>query len=260
MLIGACGGPERVVAAAKSGFDYLEARFYDLYKLSDKEYFEFNELLIKNSLPCKAANCFIGGGLRITGNDVDYKLLEDFMKTAYKRAAEMGIEVVVLGSSGARNVDGNTSYQRAVEQICTFVKTLAAPMAADYNIDFVFEPLCKRESNIINTIKEGAMLAAAINLSNVGTLADLYHMHVENDTYDDIRELKGILRHAHISNPVPADPRFKRVYMKDENEYDYRGFFDALKYAGCERVSIEADTVDFENDAPDAARIMSLYK
>ena len=52
----------------------------------------------------------------------------------------------------------------------------------------------------------------------------------------------------------------KRVYMKESDTVDYKGFFDALKYIGCERVSIEAGTDDFASDALDAIKVMNKYK
>ena len=167
--------------------------------------------------------------------------------------------MVVMGSGGARSVPEGFSFQNAVNQIVHFVSQYAGPIAADNGIDFVFEPLCKAESNIINTIKDGAMLASFINLPNVGTLGDLYHMHVEGDTYKDVIELKGVFKHAHISYPVPGT-EMRRVFMKSPDEYDYKGFFDALKFVGCERVSIEAGTDNFNNDVFEAVKIMKMYK
>lgn len=260
MKIGVCGGYDRIEIAAKCGFDYIEANFSSLTRCDDEEFYRFNNKLIKCGIACEAANCFLPGEMRITGSNVDYKALEDYLKIGYKRAEETGIKVVVMGSGGARSYPEGWTYKDAVNQIVYFVKNFAAPLASDHNIDFVFEPLCKTESNIINTVKEGAMLASAINLSNVGTLGDLYHMHVEGDTYDDIRDVKNVFKHAHISNPLPVNADAKRVFMKNENEYDYQGFFDALKSVGCERVSIEASTDDFAADAPDAFKIMNMYK
>ncbi len=260
MKIGVCCGYDRIEIASECGFDYIETNFSSLTRCSDEDFFRFNDKLKNCGIACEAANAFLPGELKITGSAVDYKALEDYLKIGYKRAEETGIKVVVMGSGGARSYPEGWTYKEAVNQIIYFVKNFAAPLAADHNIDFVFEPLCKAESNIINTIKEGAMLASAINLSNVGTLGDLYHMHVEGDTYKDVMELKGVFRHAHISNPVSTDGKSKRVFMKNPDEYDYKGFFDALKNVGCERVSIEAATDDFCADVIDAFRIMNMYK
>ena len=48
--------------------------------------------------------------------------------------------------------------------------------------------------------------------------------------------------------------------MKNESEFDYKGFFDALKFAGCERVSIEASTDNFFEDAKIAYDVLKKYK
>ncbi|MBR5232699.1 MAG: sugar phosphate isomerase/epimerase [Clostridia bacterium] len=259
MKIGVCGGTDRIAATADAGFDYIEGNFTSITRWTDEEYFNFNNELKKYSLPCEAANCFLPGDMKIVGDSVDYKALEEYLLKGFARAKETGIKMVVMGSGGARSVPDGFSFQKAVNQIVFFVSQYAAPIAADNGIDFVFEPLCKPESNIINTIKDGAMLASVINMPNVGTLGDLYHMHVEGDTYKDVRDLKGIFRHAHISYPVPCND-MKRVFMKSPDEYDYKGFFEALKFAGCERVSIEAATKDFNSDVYPAAEIMKMYK
>lgn len=260
MKIGVCGGFDRIAIAAECGFDYIEVNFRSLAVSSEEEYQKFLSELKKNNIACEAANCFMPGDMKITGDNVDYSAIKEYLSVGYKRAAEVGIKVVVFGSGAARNIPEGYSYKNGVNDIVKFVREYAGPMAAEYGIEFVFEPLCKAESNIINTIKEGAMLASAIDLSNVGTLGDLYHMYIEGDTYDDVRELKGILRHAHMSNPVSDNPDIKRIYMTENDSFDYEGFFDALKYIGCERVSIEAATDDFAADAREAIKVMNKYK
>ncbi len=259
MKFGVCAGIDKIKYAAEFGFDYIETNFGALARYSDEEYERLKSELKKYNMPCEAANCFLSGVNKITGEDVNYEELEEILKVAFSRAEEIGIKVAVLGSSGARNLNGYP-YSKGINQIIHFVKNYAAPIAAQHGIIFVFEPLCKLESDVINTIKEGGMLASAIDLPNVGTLCDLYHMYVEGDTYDDIRELNGVLFHAHISNPCPSEQDKKRSYMKNADEFDYRGFFDALKAVGCERVTIEADTKDFEADAKEAIKILNLYK
>ncbi len=260
MKIGVCGGKDRIRGVAENGLDYLEANFRWIACCDNEEFEAFKAELAKYSVRCEAANCFFSGNMKITGENIDYDAISEFLEKGFARANELGVKMVVLGSGGSRNIPDGYSYDNAVRDIINVVKNYISPAAAKYSINFVFEPLCKKESNIINTIKEGAMLAAAIDCDNVGTLGDLYHMYVEGDTYDDIKELKGVFCHAHISNPNPDDDDKKRSYMKNPDEFDYKGFFDALKEVDCERVSIEADTDDFYADIADAAKIMKMYK
>lgn len=260
MKIGVCGGIDRIRGVAENGLDYIEGNFSMLATCEEEKYQAFKAELEKYSVRCEATNCFFPGNVKIVGENVDYDYIKKYLEKGFCRANEVGVKVVVLGSGGARHIPDGYPYDKAVRDMIYLVKNYIAPEASKYGIDFVFEPLCKMETNFINTIKEGAMLAAAINESNVGTLGDLYHMYVEGDTYDDVRELKGVLRHAHMSNPVSDNPEMKRIFMKNENEFDYKGFFDALKYAGCERVSIEANTDDFYADIKPAVAVMNLYK
>lgn len=260
MRIGVCGGIDRIRLTAECGFDYFETGFGMLAKDSDEEIEAFQQELLTYNIPCEACNGFIPGDLKTVGPDVDFAALEAYLKKGFDRAGKIGVKTVVFGSGGSRRIPDGYPYDMAVRDIIRFMTDLAAPMAAEKGITLVFEPLCKLETNLINTVKEGAMLASAINLPNVASLADLYHMHMENDTYDDIKELKGIIRHAHISNPVSITPELKRMYMKSPDEYDYAGFFEALQEAGCERVSIEANTNDFDTDVRDSYGIMKQYK
>lgn len=260
MKIGVCCGMDKVTIPAEIGYDYVELNFSALTRADENTYKDFLSLIREKNIKCEAANCFFPGELKITGSNIEYDRITQYLKTGFARAYDVGIKIVVMGSGGARSLAEGYPYKDGIKDIINVVKNYVAPIAAEYGINFVFEPLCKAESNVINTIKEGAMLASAIDMPNVGTLGDIYHMYVEGDTYDDVRELKGILRHAHISNPVSDNPEHKRIYMKNASEFDYKGFIDALEYAGCQRVSIEASTDNFKEDAEKAFEVLKLYK
>ena len=257
MRLGICGGIERVKGAKENGFDYMEPGFGSVENWTEEEYQSFKEELKKYSMGCDCMNGFIPGDLKTVGPDVDYDKLSEYLDKGFKRANGLGVKTVVYGSGGSRRIPEGYSYYKAVNDIIYFVKRYAAPKAAEYGIYIVFEPLCKKETNIINTVKEGSMLAAAINEENVYCLADIYHCVEENDTWDDIKDLKGIIKHAHISNPVSEDERFKRQYLKSFEDFDYKGFVDAVKFAGCETISVEANTSDFDKDVISTGKILN---
>ena len=89
MKIGVCGGYDRIEIASECGFDYIEANFSSLTRCNEEEFFRFNDKLIKCGIACEAANSFLPGEMKITGCDVDYKALEDYLKIGYKRAEEL---------------------------------------------------------------------------------------------------------------------------------------------------------------------------
>ena len=96
---------------------------------------------------------------------------------------------------------------------------------------------------MINSVAEGACLAAAVNHPSVKVLADYYHMAVEGEPISDIVRLGGIT-HAHIA--TKEGRRYPTVM-----EEGFRQFFQALKATGYDGlVSVEGKTDDMAVDGP----------
>lgn len=258
MRYGVCIGldnSEKIKIAAESGFDYIECGFGTLAKCSDEEFELYKKVLNENNIKVEAANGFLPGELKVCGEKVDSAALYSYIEKGMQRGAQLGLKTVVFGSGGARCLPDGWSYSNGFLQIAQFLRDIAGPVAEKYGVRIVMEPLRKKECNIINTVKEGVMLAACSGRENVGGLADLYHMVEQGDTNEDIKELKGSLWHAHISNPVKR-ANSNRIYPMGENEFDYKSFIEALEYAGCKRCSIEAASFDFEKEAPVSAQVL----
>lgn len=254
MKFGVCLGynqHDRIEYAAKCGFDYVEIGFASMVQASDEDYAAFLSTLARCGIPCESANGFLPGELPTTGDSVDEAALRAFLEKGMARAKEIGIEVVVFGSSASRNLRENTSYRRGAAQLMHFLRELAGPIAAKYGVRIAIEPLCPAESNIINRVKEGVLLAAASGCENVGGLGDLYHMAVAGETGADLRDVSGALFHTHVSNPALSSAKPRR-YPSDPAEYDYADFLRGAADAGCPRCSIEAGCDDFEREAPKA--------
>ena len=258
MRYGICIGMDKtaeIEKAAKLGFDYIETGFSGLGRGDDAEFETFKACLERNNIRCEASNGFLPRDYRVTGKKIDFEKLTAYIQKGMERGAAVGLKTVVFGSSGARNLDSDTDYITGFRQLADFLRETACPIAARYGITVVTEPLRQQESNIINTVCESACLAAACKSANAGALADIFHMEVENDSFENIKRLKGCLLHSHISYPYERDGQ-KRVYPSDVNEYDYKGFIEALEYAGCTRCSVEAGVIDFDRDASAAIKVL----
>ena len=252
MKFGFCigGDVERVRIASAVGADYVETGFEVLARDDGTEYDAFRAALEQYSLKCESANCFIPGGMKLTGENVDYEKIGKYVDRGMDRGKEIGLKTVVFGSGGARSVPESFPFDRAFRQLVYFLREIAGPIGEKYGINVVVEPLC--DCNIIKTAKEGVMLAAAADRPNVFGLVDLFHMAKMQDNVENIRDLKGMIGHAHIAEPS------RRVYPKDASEYDYKSFIDALEYAGCPRCSVEAGSSDFAADAPAAIQLLRI--
>lgn len=250
MRYGVCFGiefPERVAIAKKAGFDYIEGGFCTLSRGSDEVFEAFKKALEENDLKCEAANGFFPRDLVLLGDEYDEEKVKEYIENGMKRGAQIGLKKIAFGSSKSRSVPEGMSYAEAFAGLGKVLHNVIAPICEKYGVTIVTEPLRKDECNIINTIKEGVMLSVLADNESISTLGDIYHMIGEGDTYDDVKQLKGCLKHCHISNPN-SKQGLKRDFPLDESEFDYKGFIDAMAYAGCETCSIEAQTNDFEAD------------
>lgn len=250
MKIGICVGfdPEKIKCAAEAGFDYIETGFGFFVNSDEETLNAYYKCLEENKIKCEASNCFIPGSLKTTGDNVDYEALKKHVETGMKNGVKAGLETVVYGSGGSRGIPEGFPYNKAAEQITYFLKEIVAPLAEKYGINVVIEPLY--DCNIINTVKEGCIFASTAGSKNIMGLADSFHMYRVGDDFQNIRDVKGYLGHAHTAEPT------KRVYPYENDGTDYHAFLSALEYAGCPRCSVEAGCTDFIKEAPVALKIL----
>ncbi len=73
--------------------------------------------------------------------------------------------------------------------------------AKKYNIRLTLEPVNRYESNFINTLNEGIELIKRVGASNLGLLADTFHMNIEEvSIYDSIIQAKDYITHVHFAD------------------------------------------------------------
>ena len=124
------------------------------------------------------------------------------------------------------------------------------PLVRAKGITVVIEPICKLESNIINTAGEGFQLVKAADRENIRLLVDFYHLVMEKEDSEIILRAGSSIQHTHFANPVD------RVYPV-EAEDGYVRFVNLLKRIGYEgRMSVEAYTKDFCHDAKRSVEIL----
>jgi len=151
----------------------------------------------------------------------------------------------VFGSGGSRRVPEGFERRQASEQLAGHLARWG-PIAAEAGVILVIEPLNKGETNIINTVDEGAELARRVGHPNVRLLADTYHMATDGDPPEAIRRAGELIAHVHCAEAAGRVP----VGFGGE---DHRPYFRALKDIGYDgRVSIEASFDDLAAQLPAA--------
>jgi D-psicose/D-tagatose/L-ribulose 3-epimerase len=240
--IGVCGSIENFEKAEKYGFDYYEPAVAAVAALSDQDFSNFSKRVLASRLRCKRFNSFIRT-LLVVGPKVDKDALTAYMNSALDRCRELGASIIVWGSAGSRNVPEGYSRDQAWEQMKTFLH-YAGDIAGSRNLIVAIEPLRKQESNIINTGAEALRLVHEVNHPHVKMIIDYYHLRVEKEDPDILRQGREHIVHLHFANPTG-----RRWPHSEDEDPVYRRFFETVKqvdYRG--GLSIEGQGT-FEADA-----------
>ncbi len=183
--------------------DYIEAHFANMAIASDEDFDNILKKVEKINIPVKTANCFLSLpdlSISVVGeNAVSDKDFIEYLEKGFSRAKKVGIGIVVWGSGATRNCPDGFSMEKAKEQMLHYGK-IVDEYADKYGIKVAIEPLNFHETNMICTVKEGAEFVKLLNGKNMKVLADSYHMCVEDESFDTLKDYKDCLIHAHISD------------------------------------------------------------
>jgi len=247
--LGACSSLRRAQAIKEAGGDYLEAgvRKFLIPDKPDSAWAKNLAAAKACPLPIPACNGFLPGSLRSTGPDANHAGVLQYAQTAFQRAQQIGVKIIVFGSSGSRRLPPGFPREKAVEQFVSLLKKMG-PLAEPYGITVVIEPLRYKEDNFINTVLQGAEIVERVNHPHIRLLFDIYHMMQNNEDPKDLIKVGHLLRHAHIGE---KEKRTAPGVIGD----DFRPFFRAMRainYSG--RVSIEGRWKP--EDLPKAYRVI----
>ena len=245
--LGVCTSVDKAGLLKEAGCDYTEeavGRFL-IPAATDEKFAEKFSRFEESGFPILACNSFIPGSLKSTGPDTKHDEIIEYARVAFEGAQKTGIKYIVFGSSGSRNVPEGFDKDRAREQFIALLKRMG-PVARKYDVVVVIEPLNKKESNIVNTVSEGAEIARAVNHPNIKLLSDFYHMALENEGPQAVIEAGALIKHCHIAE------KENRAAPGTTGD-DFTGYFKALKeinYQGA--ISIECRWSDFDKQVPES--------
>ena len=234
MKFGICTNLSKAALLAPGTIDYVEIGVAGaIYPMTEEDLKKTLELSKSIKVPLEAANGFFPREIRLDGPDFEPEKVREYCKVVLEKAARLGIHTVVLGSGGARKMPDGADPAECLKQFEESL-VISGDVAAQYGTTIVIEPLNRDETNLINSVAEGAVSARRVNHPNVKLLADLYHVAKENEPMANIVNNADILRHVHIARLQD------RTAPEAGDGFDYAPFRDALKAAGYDlRISIE---------------------
>ncbi len=243
MKFGLCAPLSKIGEVKAAGFDYLEPPVNGVAAMTEAEFAAALAEKEAAGLPCPAFNLLFPKTLALLDPEVTDEAVAAYLRPAMARVQALGGKIAVFGSGKSRMRPAGVPYGEAFRRL-TAVTRLTGEIAGQYGVTVVIEPLNRTETNMINSMAEGAALTAAVNHPHVALLSDFYHVVLDGEPVADIARLGGIL-HTHIASkagrryPLPGDPD------------DYAAFFANLKAIGYQgMMSVEGKTDDMAADAP----------
>jgi len=122
--------------------------------------------------------------------------------------------------------------------------------AKEYNVRLALEPLNRYERNFINTLNEGIEFIKRVGTSNLGLLADTFHMNIEEISIcDSIIQAKDYITHVHFADSNRWTPGYGHLdfakIVQTLKKIGYQGHVSAEALPlpnsdNCARLTIEA--------------------
>ncbi|HKQ88131.1 MAG TPA: sugar phosphate isomerase/epimerase family protein [Candidatus Acidoferrales bacterium] len=243
---------------AKMGFDYCEPAVVKTMSYSDADFDAIRAKVAATPCRVESMNSFIPGDMKVVGPSIDHAALDAYVQKSLARANAFGTKIVVFGSGTARRIPEGFPREQAWRQLQDFLRRVGDEIVRqNYGFVIGIEALRHQESNIVNTTAEAYQLSVDTNHPKIKIICDFYHLATEHEDPTVLHKVKDRLVHLHFANECNA-----RAFPRDAAECPaYVPFFANLRAIGYDgRISIEASTHDFVNDAPlGLAALHKLY-
>ncbi len=251
MRIGICTSPANASLARDAGAEFIEpgVREFLVPRKSDSEFAELREAAAEGPLPFGAVNCFLPGDLKCVGPDARTAEVLDYAATAFARAGEAGVGIVVFGSGGARKLPEGFPSEEAADQFVDILEKMG-PLAGSRGVTIAVEPLCSAQCNFVNTLAEAAPLVRRVGHPAVRLVVDIFHMLEESEAPEEIARHADLVAHCHVAESTRRAP--------GTDSEDLRPYLRALAESGYTGdVSLECK---WENLAAEAAPAVAYLK
>lgn len=216
---------EFVPEAAGLGFDYLELPLTRIAALTDDEFDELAAYIEAAGINVEAMYDMLPAELRVNGCDVRAKVQHEYLERAFGRARRLGAQVIAFDAPAARNVPTVFDFAMARRQTGNFLR-IAQGHAVGVGLQVAIQNYRHAECNLINTVSEAALMAALLQLSQVGVLADTMQMAYAAEPLEALIRCGSSLIHVHTGSPLTRD------LPKEGDGEDYVKLFRMLNRKG----------------------------
>lgn len=249
MRYGICTDIENLELVQELGYDYIELSVTKTMGLSEDVLRTWRGKLEASGIRPECWNILFPKTMNLVDGSVSEEALREYLERAMAFISGFGGELVVFGSGKCRTCPPEIPFKEAWKRLVE-VYRITGEIGKKYGVHVVIEPLSRKETNMVCTMAEGAMLQAQVDHDNVGLLSDYFHVCANQDKVEDITMIKAF-GHIHI-----ASGNGRRYPLPGDNE-NYADLFKALKAIGYQgRMSIEGKTEDIRTDGKAALALL----
>ncbi len=221
---------ESIQKVAKLGFDGVELAIRNPKDVSIKE---LEKLIKENNLEVPAigtGQAFVEEGISFSDpNEIVRKMALERIKNQIIFASHFGAQVIIGLIRGKIN---ECIDRKKIEEWVVNCLKECAEFAKNFNITLILEPVNRYESNFINTLSEGVEFIKRVGVSNIGLLADTFHMNIEEvSIYDSLIQVKDYITYLHFADSNRWAPGFGHLdfkkIVKTLQKINYQGYISA---------------------------------
>ena len=202
--------------AADLGYDGLEVAPFTLAEdpttISDAQAAEFRRIAQDHGLAIVGLHWLLVAppGLSLVSDDAQVRQRTvDVMTRLVELCAALGGSYLVHGSPRQRSVPPGRTQAEAWERARECLRA-AGEAAARHGVTYCIEPLSRRETDLINTVEEGARMVAEVGLPSLRTMIDCSAAgQVEQQPVHRVMEEwmpRGVIGHVQVNDPNRRAP------------------------------------------------------
>jgi len=191
--------PEAFAIAAEIGFDAVELFLPSADFVSVEE---IRTVAEQHGLSIAAVGTGAGmlrHGLSLTDPSAGKRQAAlDFILALVDFGGQLGAPAILGSMQGKWG--GEVNREQALDWLAESLHTIGQA-AAKHAVPFLYEPLNRYETNLINRIGQGADFLISNGIENVLLLADLFHMNIEEtDLAAAIKDAARHIGHVHFAD------------------------------------------------------------
>ena len=179
---------------------------------------------IRNAgIACSGLHYIFDGSLRLLSQDPEMMKKSIFyLNKVIDLASDFEAPTVIVGSGGiTRSFDPEWAREKSVDCMAEVIYT-AANQAQEKGVILAIEAINRYETNFLNTMQEASEFALRVNHPNVCTMADTYHMNIEEvNPAESVRKYGHLLQNLHLAD--------SNRYAPGDGHFDFMPVLQALR-------------------------------